>query len=216
MNDIAFQSQARRLARTIAGGILSLLIVLAVAGAPVAAVTPRLGGLQSKPAITLNPSVATAAVGSEFELVVRIDNVVRLLGAQYRITFDPTQLQVVDTDPATEGVQISGAEIFESPPFTAVNAANNETGTIEYSVTWVKPTPDGRPPSGSGVLGRITFRVVGEGSSTVQFVDVDDWTRIIVEWPGGLPQEMSATWAPATVHSVPGFQMFLPLICKVW
>ena len=215
MNDIA-SSQVRRLVLTITVGILPLLIVLAVAGAPVAAATPRLGGLQSKPAITLNPPVASAVVGSEFELVVRIDNVNRLLGAQYRITFDATQLQVVDADPATSGVQIGGAEIFESPPFAAVNAANNETGTIEYSVTWVKPTPDSRPPSGSGVLGRITFRVVGEGSSTVLFVDVDDWTRIIVEWPGGLPQEMSATWAPATVHGVPGFHLFLPLVCKVW
>ncbi len=216
MNDIAFWSKAARLARTIAFGILPLLIVLAVAGAPVAAASPHLGGLQSKPAITLDPSVNNAAVGSEFELVVRIDNVVRLLGAQYRITFDATQLQVMDADPATDGVQIGGAEIFDSPPFTAVNAADNGAGTIEYSVTWVKPTPDSRPPSGSGVLGRITLRVVGEGSSTVQFTDVDDWTEIYVEWPGGSPGKISATWAPATVHSVPGFQLFLPLVCKVW
>jgi hypothetical protein len=216
MNDIVFSIQAWRLVRIITIGVLSLLVVLAVAGAPVVAATPRLGGLQSKPAITLTPPVATAAVGGEFELVVRIDNVNRLLGAQYRITFDATRLQVVDADPAMDGVQIGGAEIFDSPPFTAMNAANNEAGTIEYSVTWIKPTPDSRAPSGSGVLGRITFRVVGEGSSTVQFVNVDDWTKIIVEWPGGLPQEMSATWAPATVHSVPGFHLFLPLVCKLW
>ena len=75
-------------------------------------------------------------------------------------------VEVVDADPAREGVQFTPGT-FPQPDFVARNVADNEAGTLRYVITQVHPT---EPASGDGVLFTVQFRAQadsGEGTFTL-------------------------------------------------
>jgi hypothetical protein len=89
-----------------------------------------------------------------------------LYGADFRLSFDPTLLEVQDADgnPAN-GVQIQAAS-FPAPNFVVKNEADNSAGTLWYAVSQMSPT---EPISGSGVAASITFKGLAGGTSSVAF-----------------------------------------------
>jgi LysM repeat protein len=96
---------------------------------------------------------------------ILIDNVTNLFGAEIRLQFDPNIVQIQDSDPDAEGVQIQPGN-FPSPDFVQTNRADNETGDILYTLTQLTPTP---PASGSGLLATITFEAIAQGNSDLSF-----------------------------------------------
>ena len=68
-------------------------------------------------------------------------------GIDVRATFDPQVVEVVDADPAKDGIQLSPGT-FPQPDFVARNVADNQAGTLRYAITQVNPT---QPVSGTGV-----------------------------------------------------------------
>ena len=71
-----------------------------------------------------------------------------------RAKFDPAVLEVVDANPAQDGVQIVPGS-FLKPDFVVRSLADNAAGTIWYASTQVSPT---LPVSGTGVLFSAVLR----------------------------------------------------------
>lgn len=115
--------------------------------------------------LRFEPASQQLAPGSTTTVQVRIENVTTLAAADLKIRFNPAVLQVEDTDPGLEGIQILPSGEFLSPDFIAENDVNNATGLISYIVTQL-----GRAPvSGSGPILTITFRAVNAGVSDLGF-----------------------------------------------
>ncbi|HEY77309.1 MAG TPA: hypothetical protein G4O00_14225, partial [Thermoflexia bacterium] len=83
-----------RLCGTVLGVLLFLLIPLHAAFAK--------GGT----VVRLEPEALTLQPGETGEVIVRIEGVTDLAGAEVHLEYDADLLEVVDADPGTEGVQI--------------------------------------------------------------------------------------------------------------
>ena len=97
---------------------------------------------------------------------IYIADIIDLYGAEVQLHYDPTQLQVRDDNRRLEGVQISpGPLIASDDRFVVNNAANPETGLVNFVFTLLKPAP---PISGEGVLATVVFEITGDGPFTVE------------------------------------------------
>ena len=110
----------------------------------------------------LDPATLALAPGDVETLEIRLENVVRLAGAEVHLTFDPALLEVVDADPSTGGTQIAHGD-FLSPDFVVQNVADPASGTVDYAIACMLD----KAASGGGVLARITFRTVAEGETLI-------------------------------------------------
>lgn len=108
----------------------------------------------SQTVIKLVPQQERIQVHKETTVDLTVEQVSELYGAQIIVRFDPAVLEVVDADPATEGVQVQPGTL-PSPDFVVQNMADNQAGTIDYALTSLPPS---KPSSGDGVIAQITFR----------------------------------------------------------
>jgi len=92
---------------------------------------------------------------------VLIDDVDGLYGLEIQIAFDPNALEVIDVDSGRDGVQVEEGH-FPYPDFSVKNQADNDSGTIWYTVTQLSPRD---PVSGSGIIVVIHFRAKALGTS---------------------------------------------------
>jgi len=197
--------------------LLAMMLLALLASARVRALPLASSAIRAaRPTVSLQPATPSLVLGQSTDVNVGIEDVYKILSAQYTITFDPNVLQVVDADLVTPGVQIDEATIFGSSGHTQVNAVNNISGTIQYTALWIASSPGAKPVSGSGSLGSIEFRAVGEGTSALPFADIGTESIIIVEWPDGTPAPITCDWEPTSLTVSSGYSMFLPLVCKGW
>jgi len=97
------------------------------------------------------PSITFVQSNDGNAIEIWVNDVNDLFAAEIEVQFDATQLQVKDSDPDKEGVQIMPGNI-PSPDFVAINQTHNQTGTISYAITQLPPSPS---KSGSDVLATI-------------------------------------------------------------
>jgi len=121
--------------------------------------------------VLISPPSQDLLIGQSTTVDIKIEQVTDLFGAEVHLSFDPAKLEVQDADPAVAGVQIE-VGTFPDPAegrgFVAQNLADNIAGRIDYAVTLLSPA---QPVSGSGVLARVTFQAIGEGTSPVAFIN---------------------------------------------
>jgi LysM repeat protein len=121
--------------------------------------------------VSVQPGSQSIAVNANTTVNVRIEGVTDLYGAEVHVSFSPGVVQVVDADGnAGNGVQVTAGDLFAGKnAFSALNAANNSTGVIDYAISLL-----GEPAgvTGAGNLLSITFRGAGQGLSAVAFVSV--------------------------------------------
>ncbi|MBC7235367.1 MAG: DNRLRE domain-containing protein [Chloroflexi bacterium] len=113
--------------------------------------------------ITFVPSSESLGVGEDLWLTIRINNVEDLYGADLRIRFNPAVIQVIP---------FSASAAFEPgtmprPEFTLKNEVNNSTGLAQYIVSQLASEPQ----TGSGTMARLHIIGVGEGATTLEFVN---------------------------------------------
>lgn len=144
--------------------------------------------------ITIVPTPATAQGCGTVYVDVWVNDVVDLYAADFRISFDPARLEVVDADPGTPGVQIQLLNGFLKPDFPVKRDADNTAGTIWYAVTQLNPTP---PANGSGALARITFRAKATGLASASL----HFTYTKLAELGGI--QIPATAVDGSVDTVP-------------
>jgi LysM repeat protein len=113
----------------------------------------------------LLPEVQQLDVGQMTTVTLRVEDVQDLYGYEVVIGFDPSLLEVIDSDPGRPGVQV-GLGTFIAPDYVPKNAADNSTGQIECVVSQVAPST---AVNGSGALLTISFRGKAAGTSTIAF-----------------------------------------------
>lgn len=174
------------------GVILSLALVMVL---PAAAQDPTA-------IVRSDPAVLELAPGEMATLTVVLAGAQNVYGIDVRAAFDPQLVEVVDADPASEGVQLSPGT-FPQPDFPVRNEADNQAGTLRYVVTQVNPT---EPVSGDGVIFTVQLRALadsGEGAFTIGPIEMADRTGnlLAVQTENGLirisPAEQQAPTEPA-------------------
>ena len=154
-----------------------------------------------------DPAQLEVNAGQIATLSVVLADAQNVYGIDVSATFDPQLVEVVDADPAKEGVQATPGA-FPKPDFVARNVADNQAGTLRYAVTQVNPT---EPVSGSGVIFTVQFRAKapsGQSAFTIASVDLTDLDGIAlgVQPESGMIRIMPAgqatpTTAAPTAHT---------------
>jgi hypothetical protein len=115
---------------------------------------------------------SVAGINQTITVTIYVENAGELYGADVRLAFDPTVLQVVDADPSAAGVQIAPRADLLKPDFVVKRKACNAAiagdpdcptgGLVWYAATQVNPSA---PVTGSGALAAITFRRIAQGEA---------------------------------------------------
>ncbi|MBN1991633.1 MAG: N-acetylmuramoyl-L-alanine amidase [Anaerolineae bacterium] len=129
------------------------------------------------PAVGLSPALLQVGLEGTGQTRVEVTNISDLYGVDFRLTYDPAVVEVVDADPNTDGVQVGVGEIFqEVESFVLKNEAGD--GVINFVATRQGPAP---VFSGTGELVEITWRGKTEGETPLEF------SQVKVSNPDGLP-----------------------------
>jgi len=147
------------------------LVVLAVAVVSLQTLlpTPIMNRLhltsEAATTITFTPSSVSLGVGEETWITIRINDVVDLYGADIRISYNPSIIEVIESVP---GVYALDFGTFPYPDWVIRNQADPGAGVIWYATTQTNPRP---PVSGSGTLARIHVRGLANGTMNLVFTD---------------------------------------------
>jgi hypothetical protein len=137
----------------------------------------RKADAQGGPLLWLSPASSGVIPGDSTEVVVQLDGISNVYGAELHLTFDPAVLAVVDADGSQSGVQISAGSC-PAPGFTVTNSADNSAGAIDYALTQLNP----QPPCDGGDLATIEFQcLVSDANSDIVI------TSSIISDPSGSP-----------------------------
>jgi hypothetical protein len=132
------------------------------------ALTPITPSASNGTSIWLQGPSGPVLAGDEFTVTIHISEVADLYAAQLALSFVADDVQVVDGDSETPGVQITG-QACPAPDFVVSNAADNAGGTIEYALTQLSPRP---PADGDCTVAAIRFRALQAGPTTIQLGEV--------------------------------------------
>jgi hypothetical protein len=127
---------------------------------------PRAPALAHGVSTVLKPDPLSLGLAPEVQGMVAIvvENVPNLYGLEFHLTFNPNIVEVVDADPAQEGVQIEPADWWKDG-FVAVNQADNQSGRVDFAATLLGPTP---PVRGNRTIAVITFVAKNTGVSALR------------------------------------------------
>jgi len=129
--------------------------------APAVVPAPLTGGVT----LRFVSSAASTPVGALLTTHVQVDRAANLMGAEVRVSYDSSVLEVQDQDAQQEGVQIGWGTLLK-PDFVARNQVDTANGKINLIVTQAAPT---QPITGSGTLATITFKAKSSGASPLTF-----------------------------------------------
>jgi LysM repeat protein len=155
--------------------LLSLLILVGLTVSHTLAATTQ---------VKLLPEVQQVDVGAMTTVTLRVEAVQDLYGYETLITFDPSKLEVIDSDPGKAGVQV-GLGTFLNADYVPTNSADNGAGQINVVLSQVAPST---AINGSGALLTISFRGKAVGLSPVSI------SALILASAGG-------TEIPADTHN---------------
>lgn len=113
-----------------------------------------------------DPAHLSLEKGQEAWITLHIEDVRNLYGAQVRLMFNPSLIEIVDAVPGG-GINIEPGDT-PYPDFVVLNRADNVRGEIMYVVAQIAPRP---PVSGSGVLARVRVRAKASGSTVMVFTE---------------------------------------------
>lgn len=134
---------------------------------------------------------------------VWVQDVARLYGADIQLGFDPSAIQVLDSDEHTPGAQVSPSSgLLEPPWFLVENKVNNASGIVDYAVSQINPRPE---VSGSGKL--FSFQAVGLKPGLTEIVVLS--AQLSNRDGEAIPNSMAGS-----VYTItnPGPLLFLPLV----
>jgi len=158
-------------------------------------------------ALLMEPSVVPdMAVGETRQVQIVLENVDGINEIEIHVRFEPRNVNIVDADPATDGIQIQPGEIPQ-PTQVIENEAKNDAGFLVYHVA----QEPGTSARGSGVVATLTVQAMAKGGSPLSFTiakwkdaagqqmpDLDGYDGMVVIETGITATESpSATKAPA-------------------
>ena len=150
----------RRSRRSLLLGGLAALIVAALLQGAAASAAPGQTAI-----VRPDPLISAVPVGGQVVVNLYVQDVQNLNGADIRLSFDPTVLEVQDANPSVSGVQIQPLGTFLHPDFVVRKKACNVVdpadpdcsvaGLVWYAAAQVNPS---LPVSGSGPVAAVTFK----------------------------------------------------------
>ena len=143
----------------------SWCVCICIALSAVALVGFTLQADQSQASLQISPQVTQLKVGESTTVDITVAQVDDLYGIEIHLRYDPKVLEVIDAEPAADGVQIEPGTL-PAPDFVVQNQADNTTGALDYAVTQLPPSLPGK---GSGVIARVLVRAIKPASSQIQF-----------------------------------------------
>ena len=123
--------------------------------------------------VSISPPDETIGCDETITLDVRINDVQGLYGVDFRISYDPSIVEVVDASGEAVGVQIAPGtfpDVGGGAGLIQINSVDTGSGVVSYAATLINPSPP--EPGTSGVAAQITFKGVAAGSSDIAFVSV--------------------------------------------
>lgn len=176
---------------------LILVLFLTLCAQWPSGVTQAAPAIQSDTTITLTQPIHVQ--GCEIvEVMVQINDVINLYGADVRVTFNPQVLEVVDQNGNLATRVENAGFLVPHPPassghiFVVKNEVDNVNGSVRYAATLLNPAP---AINGSGNLIRFRFRAKAAGSSNLQFA----YWKLAA--PGGLEIPSTAIGGTATTSA---------------
>lgn len=159
--------------------------------------------------VSISPPDETIGCDETITLDVRLNNVQGLYGIDFRISYDPSIVEVVDANNGQPGVQIEPGtfpNVGGGAGLIQVNNVDTGSGVISYAATLINPSPP--EPGTSGVAAQITFRGLSGGTTDIAFVSVmlsDQPARPIEATPIDGRLTVRCDGQPTRVHTaVPG------------
>ena len=161
---------------------------------------------QTSDAVVLRvmPDQAEVVAGEVTEVAVEVVDVQDLYAVDIELRFDPQAVEIVDADPAKEGVQVA-LGTFMDPGFVIRNAADNTQGRLRFVMTQVRPS---EPKTGEGVV--LVIRLRGKQPGAVSPIDLlaatlarDDTSQIEPTLRSGEIQVLSAAGTDPTQTPLP-------------
>jgi hypothetical protein len=175
--------------------LVSILVLhLLIGGARVSA--------QEGASVFILPDTQVIPVGGETEMEVRVADVNNLYGFEFHLTFDAEMVEVIDSDPDTEGTQINPGDLLipGTSANTSLNQVDNAQGTIDFAMTLVAGDT---PVSGSGILATIGIRCLSQGTTEIIFENPVDG-QAPVKLADGDGKPITVTWYGASVTVTEG------------
>jgi hypothetical protein len=162
--------------------------------------------------VTLVPANGVALQGGQITVDVRIGHVGYLAGYSFRLWFDPTMLQVVDSDPVAPGTQAADGDIFATKQSVDITSVDNATGRIDYSSFLVGINDSVTIPAPrTAALAKITFQLVGTGASQLEF-DLSGQTTNLSDRHA---DPIACNWVDGQVTAVAATDhLYVPLVAK--
>ncbi len=108
--------------------VLTLVVLLSASFTP---------AMAASTIVAVSPAAGAVNVGETLVVNVTVADVTALFGAEFHLTFDAGKLEVVDADPATDGVQIALGSFLSND--VAQNTASNTAGTVDFGVSQMSP-----------------------------------------------------------------------------
>jgi hypothetical protein len=142
-----------------------LVIFTIVGGLPARAANP----LGSETKLYVDPQFSSQPIGSNFTINIRLSNVTDLFGFDLNLSWDPTVLEYLN-HVAKIPVEDYPDGVLHEPLFWLKNEVNAVTGSIWLVASSLSPAPTF---NGSGIIFNITFQVLAEGVSELNFLADD-------------------------------------------
>lgn len=128
--------------------------------------------------VSVVPTFTDLVVGDETTIYVRVSDVTDFYGVDVTLSFDPTLLEVVDSDSATAGVQVQAwpklSASQRSNTVTIAHEASNATGTVKLVTSFLSPA---QPVTGSIEILAMTLRALAPGRASIAIVSSDLATK---------------------------------------
>lgn len=176
--------------------VLSVYLLALAAAAPVAHAQS-----ESPVAITVAPASLELAPGQEGEIAIEARDARDLYAFDVTLTFDPTAVAIIDSDPTVDGVQV-GLGLFLDPGFVIINQADNQRGVVHVAMTQLSPS---QPKSGVGPLVVVRLRANAASPLTLARGEVarPDGSKLPVAWSSGQVTIAQAASARPTATPLP-------------
>ena len=158
------------------------------------------------PTMSVSEQPAGIAIGETFTAEVTVDPAgAEIYAAQYDLRFDPTIMEAIEQSQGTFLSQGGVETIVASIP----DEINNTIGKIQYAETRTDNPETVGGATGSGLLASVTFKVIGDGISTltlsnVAYVTPDDLMSESVSEPPASDGDDGAPDAGGSSHSTSG------------
>ena len=145
-------------------GCAVAILLMVVAAQPSSASEYGDGGATIRP----DPVTLEITPGQVSAINIVLENAADVYGIDVRAKFDPALIEIVDADPAQDGIQMTPGT-FLKPDFVVRNTGDNGAGTLQYVVTQVNPT---QPATGNGVVLTLNVRGKTPGQSELKIDSV--------------------------------------------